>query len=149
MYSPRQRVGMKKNGLSPEEMPTAALSRPNRAFPAGSDLRWLSATGADADGARAVAPTRVRNRHIGPARRCEWASVRGHLRALLVSDAYPSHQVALSPWSRRAGATWRGVARSFAQMGEAFGMRQSGIIACYVNLYFLASDAERRSRTQP
>ena len=88
----RQRLGMKKTGLSPEEMRTAALFRPNRAFPAGSDLRGLSATGADTDGARAVAPTRVRNRHIGPARRCECASVRGHLRALLVSDAYPLHQ---------------------------------------------------------
>jgi hypothetical protein len=32
------------------------------------------------------------------------------------------------------------VARSFAQMGEAFGMRRSEIIACYVN--FLANDTD-------
>ncbi len=114
-------------------------------YPADSDLCRGLATGPGADGARAAAPTPVRGcarhlRRVGPARRCERASVRGHLRALLASDAYPTHQVVCAPRSWRAGTAWRGGAHSFAQMGEAFGMRRSGIIACHVS--FLASDRD-------
>ncbi len=63
-----------------------------------------------------------------------------------LSDAYPLHQVALRPRSRRAGATRRGVARSFAQMGEAFGMRQSGVIALLCELILLGE--RRRTLTR-
>jgi hypothetical protein len=56
------------------------------------------------------------------------------------SAGHPPLQVVWAPWIRRAVTAWRGVARSFAQMGEAFGMRRSGIIACHVS--FLASDAD-------
>ena len=112
-------------------------------YPAGPDLGRGLATGPGANGARAVAPTPVRARHLrrmGPARRCERASLRGHLRTLLASDPYPPHQVVWAPRSGRAGTAWRGGAHSCAQMGEAFGMRRSEIIACYVN--FLANDTD-------
>jgi len=81
---------------------------------------------------------------LSPASAMQWDQDQTAIQQIPTSAGHPPHQVVWAPWIRRAGTSWRGVARSFAQMGEAFGMRRSGIIACHVS--FLASDTWCRTQ---